>query len=450
VSVRSLRARLLAGATAALVVFLALAAVALDRAFVDSAREGVAGELRSHVYGVLAAAEPAAGSGLRMPAQLPEERLGRPASGLYAWIVDARGATAWQSDSLLGAPPTAAPLSPGRSEFGEAKVAGTPALLYRYGFAFETEGNAGQSFTAAVALDRTGFDARVRAFRSTLAAWLGGAVLVLVVVLVAGLHWSLRPLRAVADEIRQIEEGRRARLEGDYPRELRAMTDNLNALIAQQARQHARFRDSLGDLAHSLKTPLAVMRAALEGAPSPNPAMAEQLDRMHEIVEHQLRRAGAAGQPVFAAAVPVAATVERVAGALRKLYASRGIVFETAIDEDCLFRGDPGDLTEIVGNLLDNAGKWATRRVDVAVESLPGGGARHPGMRITVSDDGPGFAPDVNDATIARGVRADGRVPGQGIGLAVVRDIMALYRGQLQVANRPGGGACVSVEFPPS
>jgi len=446
----SLRTRLLAGAAVALVAFLGLAALALDRAFAESVRAGIAGELRSHVYGLLAAAEPAPGGGVRMPDRLPEERLERAASGLYAWITDGSGHPAWQSASLLGDAPATAPLAPGQGEFAPARVANVPVFLFRFGFAFEQPGGADASYTASVAVDQSGYTARRRAFRHTMGAWLGGAAVLLVGVLVAGLHWSLRPLRAVAGEISQIERGERERLAGEYPVELRALTDNLNALLDQRARQQARYRDSLGDLAHSLKTPLAVLRASLDETGPGRPGLLEQVDRMHQIVEHQLRRASAAGRPALSAPVPVAESVARIVRAVQKVHAARGLTFEIAVTPGSLFHGDPGDLTEVLGNLLDNAGKWARGQVIVYAEPVAAHGAQRSGLRLTVIDDGPGFAPGMAEEHIARGVRADHAVPGQGIGLAVVRDIVQLYGGLVRLEAGTAGGAAVVVEFPPA
>jgi two-component system sensor histidine kinase PhoQ len=261
------------------------------------------------------------------------------------------------------------------------------------------------------------------------------------------MHWGLKPLRRVAAELAAMERGAADRIRGDYPQELAALTDNLNALLAHERARRKRLDDALGDLAHSLKTPLSVIRNALEegGIPPGRAALLEeQAERMGRIVEHQLQRAGAGtgAGPVLATAVPVAATAERLGASLAKVYRDKGIGFSVEGETDVVFRGTEGDLMELLGNLLDNAFKWANAQVRVRVQK--------PGNRleILVEDDGPGVAPEQAGRLLARGARGDEAIPGHGIGLAVARDICEAYGGTLTIVRSLLGGAAIRVELP--
>jgi two-component system sensor histidine kinase PhoQ len=259
------------------------------------------------------------------------------------------------------------------------------------------------------------------------------------------LRWGLSPLRRVADELTRLEQGEQERIAGDYPTEVQRLTGNLNALLARERAQRKRYRDALADLAHSLKTPLALLRAGLReqarGA-APARALDEQVDHMDRIIAYQLQRASTAGRSRLSAPQPVRPVIERMLAALAKVYADKPIAAQVDVDAAVRFRGDEGDLTELLGNLLDNAFKWARARVRVSVDTSRGR------LVLAVEDDGPGIAPDEAQRMLERGVRADQSMPGQGIGLAVVRDIVEAYEGELRIERSSLGGACVKLVLP--
>jgi two-component system sensor histidine kinase PhoQ len=291
-------------------------------------------------------------------------------------------------------------------------------------------------------------DTQIRRFRGNLWGWLGGAAALLLVVQTLILRWSLAPLRQVANDLRAIESGLAQRLRGDYPRELRQLTDNLNALLESAESHLGRYRDSLGNLAHSLKTPLAVLRGALEGASDDaglRRVAHEQLDTMKQLVDYQLQRAAASGRVSLATPVAVRPVVDKVIAALDKVYVEKGIGATVDIDPAIVFHGDTGDLTEMLGNLLDNAYKWGRHRVRVRATRLEGSA---PGLELVVDDDGPGIPEDLRARVLERGGRGDRQVPGHGLGLAMVADTVALYRGTLRIENKPGGGLAVTARFP--
>src|SRR5438874_2595549 len=265
--------------------------------------------------------------------------------------------------------------------------------------------------------------------------------------LAALLHWVLAPVRRMEREIHEVEEGRCETLGAGYPRELSGVATNLNALLLGERKRVTRYRDTLGNLAHSLKTPLAVMRASLSGGAPAGPVGAE-IDRMSGIIEHQLKRAAASGGALLGQApVEVAQVASELRGTLLKVYAGKDLSLELAIAPAALFVGDRGDLTELLGNLLDNACKWCRGRVRLTARSDESAGPRER-LSLIVEDDGPGISAEDRARVLERGVRADQNVPGHGLGLAMVHDTVDLYGGQLAIDASPLGGARISLRLP--
>jgi two-component system sensor histidine kinase PhoQ len=285
---------------------------------------------------------------------------------------------------------------------------------------------------------------QVEVYRHTLLTWLGALAAVLLLLLLAVLRWSLAPLRKVAADLARVEHGAQERLDRNYPVELSGLTASLNNFIDAERDRVVRYRNTLSDLAHSLKTPLAVMRSQLEiggGGEELRWTVLEQVGRMDEIVAYQLSRAATSGHQTFAAPLLIEPYAEEIVRSLEKVYASRGVLCEFEIDPGARFHGDQGDLMELLGNLLENAFKWAKRRVVLHARVLPAG-VRRAGLEFAVEDDGPGIAEDKVEHLLQRGVRGDERVQGHGIGLAIVQDIVKAYRGEVNVGRSPQlGGA---------
>jgi two-component system sensor histidine kinase PhoQ len=214
-----------------------------------------------------------------------------------------------------------------------------------------------------------------------------------------------------------------------------------------------RQRNTLADLAHSLKTPLAVLRTRLDSGADGEDLREElgnQLRRMNDLVGYQLTRAASGGHKLFAAPVAIEPHAEQIVRGLEKIYAAKGVICEFEIDPDARFHGEPGDLQELLGNLLENAFKWAHSRVLLTIRSGATAPNRRPGLLIAVDDDGPGIRPEQVAVVLQRGVRGDERVQGHGIGLAIVQDIVRSYRGELEVVTSPElGGARFEVQLPP-
>jgi two-component system sensor histidine kinase PhoQ len=426
--------------------FLGATGAALDFGYRESARAAARDRLQAELNLLVGAADPDGDLGLTLPAVLPDPRLASPGSGVYAEVVDAEGGAVWRSWSLLGVEiPFPPPPDPGHPVFASTRTPdGVDLLVASLSVAWEVAPGQDETFTFRVAEARAVLDAQVGRFRQTLWGWLAAAAAALLAVQGVVLRWGLKPLRRVAGELEEVEAGRRTHLGGPYPPELRPLTQRLNALVEQAQARLDRHRGALADLAHSLKTPLSVLRGAVaaDSDAGLREAVQQQVERMDQVVAYQLHRAATSGRISLSAPVPVAPAVERVVATVTKVHAARPVAFEVHLADGLRFRGEEGDLLEVLGNLIDNAAKWARSRV--RVEAV--GGA---GLVLSVEDDGPGIPAAALPGLLRRGARADPATPGHGIGLAVVRDIVeGAYGGRLVVANRAEGGLRAEARFP--
>ena len=434
----SLQTRLLWAASLALAAFLGVTGYALEQAFTKSALQSTRERLRSYVLSYIAGSDMNVRGTLILPEVPPEPQFDRPQSGLYAGVTGPD--YDWRSTSTLGRQiPFDIQLEPGRTQFDgpiETNIGG----VYRYaqGVAWEIGGGKEVKMTFFVAQSETALKRQVNVFRRTLFFHLGSAAAVLLLVQVLMLRWSLRPLRQVANDLGRVERGERDSLPDRYPRELSPLTSSINDVINNEREQRTRYRNTLGDLAHSLKTPLAVIRGQLDATSAGDDTrttIAEQVQRMDDLVAYQLARAAASGHATFSAPIEIEKHAEAIVTGLEKVYAARGILCEFEIDAQARFYGETGDLLELLGNLLENAFKWAKGRVVLQVVRLNPAGTRRPGLDICVDDDGPGIPDDKVETLLKRGVRGDERVQGHGIGLSIVQDIVKAYNGSLKVSR---------------
>jgi two-component system sensor histidine kinase PhoQ len=446
----SLNARLLLAASVVLVSFLGLTGLTLDRAFRNSAEAAFQDRLQGYIYALLAAADLQPDGRLQVSEELPEPRLTQAGSGLYARITSHR--EYWQSPSMLGVSiPLPEALPPGTRAFSHTTNAeGVPFLTLAYGVSYVGRNRAQHRYTFSVTESLDSLYAQVQGFRRSLWGWLGAAALVLMAVQGSILRWSLAPLRRAEQDLVAIERGERTELGGRYPRELQGLTRNLNALLHRDRERVERYRQALGELAHSLKTPLAVVRGtARTPCHELLPVLEQQISRMTQIVDYQLQRAAASGRSTLAAPIPVSEPTRQVVESLAKVYADKGVTCEVQVAPDAIFHGAEGDLLEILGNLLDNAYKWCRQRVRVGAEPLKQATSAHrTGLRLWVEDDGPGLSPQRKREVLSRHVQADASTPSYGIGLKVVQDIVELYGGRLGIARSPLGGAQVEIVLP--
>ncbi len=433
----SIRVRLIAAAALVLVAFMAATGWALQSAHEDSVLAAHYARLQGTVYLVLAGAEVDADGRLQMPREFAEPRLSLPGSGLYASVLHVPSGRAWQSASAVGmSPPFRRDAQVGQWHYDLVGSSAGAFLSASYGVSW-----AGPSGSVPLVLsvleNRASFDREAGAFRRTLWAWLGAAGALLLLSQTLLLQWGLRPLRKVSQEVARIERGEQAAVEGDYPDEIAGLTGNLNTLIRQERVRQTRYKEALSFLAHSLKTPLAVLRSALAQPDSLHTTVEQQVLRMDHIVEHQLGRAAASGAARFAPQLELAPVATRIRDSLAKVHGERHLQFDIQCPAGLRWRMDEGDAFELLGNLMDNAAKWARERV--AVRIWQEGST----LRVRVDDDGAGFA-NTGDI-LGLHVRGDEQVPGHGVGLAVVNELVASHDGQLQLARSDWGGGRVDL-----
>ncbi len=449
----SLQARALGLATLVLAGFLAGTAWMLDQAFHDSAEAAMRDGLHGYAETLAAAFEKDHLSGFEHLPDTLAEKLTEPGSGLYAILTRrSDGVRVWRSESTkrFDIP------WPSLAEFWTAQLnpVDLPGgkSLYILSVNLRVHKPRSRLSTAYVlqlaeTLDdrESYYYGRVRQVRVRLWRWFGATAAALLLLQALVLRRSFAPLRRVAADLREIELGRKDRLNGRYPRELHGLTVNLNALLDQADTHLARYRDALGDLAHSLKTPLAVLRGTLveaEDARAGKVAATEQIDRMARIIEYQLKRAAASGRSHLAQPVDVSEKLGMVESALKKVYAEKSIEFTNQVPSGLVFRGDEGDLLEILGNLMDNACKWCGSRVSVTAKI-----DRDGYLHLIVDDDGMGIPPQLCERLLERGERADPSTPGHGLGLAIVRSVASTYGGGLTVGPSPWGGASMRLRL---
>jgi two-component system sensor histidine kinase PhoQ len=450
----SLSSRLLISVSVLLLFFFGATIAVLDRAFTEAGEQARQDILDGHLIALLAAAEPDDSGRLVMPDRLREPRFERVGSGLYAELRQLDGTVLWRSRSALGLEvPVGAELQLGDHLFARESLAdGTPLLTLSLAVDWEIDEGDSQPYVFKVAESLDGFNAQIAGFRGQLFGWFAAVALTMLLAFSMLLRGLLKPLRKIETEITEIEEGDRVSLSSEFPTELTGVARNMNLLIDSERARSDRYRYTLDNLAHSLKTPLAAMRALLGDRANGDFAKRynEQIDRMDEIVRYQLRKpATSEAQNLVLTPVSVDKEVARLIEGLSKVYHDKRPAIEVRIDKDVQFRGDTGDFLELAGNLLDNACKWCDRKVRIVVVPSVSASAVASGMVLTVSDDGPGIPKEAAAALLQRGMRLDESTPGHGIGLAVVKDIARSYGGHLSIDESDLGGAEITVSIPP-
>ena len=445
----SLRKRLLLAATIILVTFLGLAGIALDRAFISSAKVSLKNQLRTQTFALLSVLEVNQDGSVLIPTQLPEARLMVPNSGLYAFIINPQNRVIWQSGSSLGVRLTGLEKEElGSEAFTQSGSQLSSPFRYSFSVSWETENSVEHEFTLVMVEASDHFITFVAEHRQKIILWLGLVGVFLLILQMLALNWSLSPLVKVSDELDQIEHARQNKILGKYPDEIAQLSERINLFIANERKNLERYRNTLGDLAHSLKTPLAVVKGLAESDSKIDHAELDRyVDRMSNIVEYQLKRAASSRISLVQKLVPVEDVYFRIEESLNKVYATKRIALSGNVATGLKFYGDESDLYELLGNILDNACKWAKSRVRFTADPILGKEGGVKGVLIHVEDDGIGIADAVRDLVMHRGVRADQQVDGHGIGLAVSREIVDRYNGKLEVERGELGGALIRIQL---
>jgi signal transduction histidine kinase len=303
-------------------------------------------------------------------------------------------------------------------------------------------------YLIVVAGDPQEIDDEMRAFDRALVVTFGTLAAVLLLITMFQVRFGLAPLKRISEALAAIRAGTAERLEGRFPVEIAPLARETNALLEANREIVERARTHVGNLAHALKTPLSVVVNEAAGRDEPLAAkVAEQANIMRDQIARHLERARlAAGLKVVGGITSVVPVVTALTRTMEKIHQSRGIAIDLDAPADVRFHGERQDLEEMVGNLVDNACKWAQMRVSVEVVAERYDGA--PTVRIIIDDDGPGLSPAQREQVARRGRRLDETKPGSGLGLSIVLELAALYGGNLQLGNAPIGGLRAELMLP--
>lgn len=441
----SLNQRILSSAFVVLILFVVGTAITLDRAFQDNALAAMQDRMLGKLYLLMGDAEVDVEGNLTMPEEFPGfPQISQLYSGTAAFITDGTQKIVWQS---LSAPYfSALPINgqmTNQQQFERLMQNDIPYFLYRYPIQWETEAG-DYPFIFHLLMDSTLFDNQLNQYENTLWSWLAVIALLLLIVQAVALRWGLSPLRKVVGELNRIEAGQQENLGGSYPVELSKLTNNINSLIHHERKHQERYRNALADLAHSLKTPLAILQGAIKTETDShqlNLLIAQQIERMDNIVQYQLRRAATIGKLPGARLIRLQPVIEKIVKAVSRAHYSKQPRITIEVDSTLSLQIDESDLLELLGNLIDNAFKWCRERVTIT--------AHHEQDKIVIkiSDDGPDIPATEAGKILQRGVRVDSSVPGHGIGLAIVQDILQANGGRLTIESAEAAGKSFVISF---
>ncbi|WP_421134186.1 ATP-binding protein [Alteromonas sp. A079] len=438
----SLRIRSILLAVVLLALFAPFTIFILDGAYTKSLTQAKMSELRLMNLGLLSAFE-LDGDVPYMPEVLYEEQLNLPGSG-YIGVIVFRDTVIWQSASALEYTLKAPSL---RVDVGNElfldnyeTTIGDADDFFVYAFTAEfASSNQFEPVHFYILNDKEQFSAERETFVNTAWQWIATLCVVLLIFIIVGISLVLAPVRKLINEIAHAASGNKNQLEARYPVEFDSLKRAINNLLTSEAEQRSRYKNSLGDLAHSLKTPLA---AAMGTNALPFEAT-ESLTQIDNIIQRQLKRASA-GKSGWQASITVWPLLMKLADAMDKVYGNKHLTISLDGNENAAFKGDQTDFMELCGNILDNACKAAKSLVNInVVEDTEW-------LIISIEDDGPGIPENERNALLARGARLDTYAEGQGIGMAIVSDLVAIYEGKLHIEKSHLGGARIQIKLPNS
>jgi signal transduction histidine kinase len=448
----SLAFRLVASAAAWTLVVVPVAAILLLSLYRHAVERSFDARLNVYLTSLVASTTAEGGGAPKAPANLGEPVFTIPFSGWY-WQIKPLTEAAhplFVSDSLLDqqlALPSQNGIPPDQNLTRHAYASGPQTQRLRV---VEREirpaGPQSAPYSYAVAGDAGEIDRDLGEFRTMLVTALAALGLGLVVATLFQVRFGLAPLRAIRHDLASIRSGAAERLEGQLPDEIRPLQHELNALIQSNREIVERARTHVGNLAHALKTPLSVITNEARENDGPFGAkVVEQAEIMRTQISHHLDRARVAAR---SGAIGDTTEVEGVLKALKRtldrIHGGRGLELSVSASPGLKFQGEKQDLEEMVGNLLDNACKWAKARVRLSAEHGAGG----PNFTVLVDDDGPGLTAEERAKAVKRGQRLDETKPGSGLGLSIVADLAHLYKGHFALEASPEGGLRARLDLP--
>ena len=428
----------------ALVVFAVMltSVVIFDIVYRNELKQSVYERLKLHIFTLLSVAE-FDGANVTLPDISYHPQLNTADSGLWA-AVFSQGVNQrmlWRSLSIEQLP-SEPPLSDniGHWHFDETTVKGSHFFTASFKVGLENNKQSAV-FNVVVAEDKNTLNESIQNFRFWLLISFIGFTAILLISQIIALRLSFKPIKFLEQEISDLDIGKKDLVSQEYPNELAGVTTKLNGLIKKERDQRNRYRTSMSDLAHSLKTPMAVIHAEISHYQD-NATLKNAINRIDNSIEYQLRRAVIGGHNIVSAGVKLFDIIQLIKEALDKIYIHKNINLNIEIPSDSQFMGDENDLMEIMGNLMDNAYKFAKNKILVSASLTS------KELIISIEDDGEGLNETAQSTIFNRGERMDEKQLGQGIGLAVVADIVNSYEGKITTGASALGGALFMIHFP--
>ncbi len=430
-----------------LAVFMILTAIALEKAVVRRALQAEKAKMQVLIYSLLAAVDRNR-TGLSITIaneRLFESSLITRNSGLYAMLYDSNGDEIWRSQSMVIRFPKVNKIESGDWQFSAPAFGGKPYFRLLFAIQWPNVNDKLIRYDVVVWQEATEYFRRLDRFRQTLWTWLIVTTLVLLIVMYLVMMWSLRPLKKVGLEIKAIEDRKQSGFELNYPLEITPLTENLNILLNQEQYQRQRYRNAMDDLAHSLKTPLAVLSGLAESGKKDAvdlETLREQVDRMNQIVSYQLQKASNVAGAKINKPINMVQIIKKILSALDKVYREKSVGVVSEMPPSIMLRMDESDCLEVIGNLLDNAFKYCRSQVVIRAAMLD-----KSQMDLRIDDDGRGLDQEEVQKILSRGTRLDQSSEGQGIGLAVVTEIARSYAIEMNFDRSELGGLRVRLIF---
>ncbi len=457
--INSLVGRFIFASLILLPLFIFLSGTFISNAFEHSQIKAEQEKLQAQIYLLLSLTE-VENKKVTLPEALTEPRFNQQGSGLYGLIYDSSGSELWRSpsselfnQSLYN---TESIFETGKKELSQLNINDNQTLnRFSYDIEWIDDNNHILPLRFLVANDNSALKAELASYQKRLWQWLGLMGMLLMIAQILIMRWGLQPLKRLSTELTELQENKIQALSNNYPKEIQPVTKNFNGILDYEKQQRERYRNTMADLAHSLKTPLAVIQSQIDTENKKNLSIHEQVDRINQIISHQLKRAVIrVNQNALVShtdKISVKAMLNRLIKILDKVYTDKHIQFNNLVDNDIFFYGDEADLLEVLGNLLDNACKYGQDAVTITGHHETNENDKRSLLVIGISNNGPGIPEQLQKTLLKRGARGDTAQAGQGIGLSVAVDIISSYGGGLSVKNNPApphqDGACFYIHF---
>ena len=440
----SINSRIIIGAITLVGCFMLITAYSLGKTFQKSTYATLEERLTGQIYLLMADRELNPAHLEEFPQALSVDIIQIMDAKLSAFITQADGNILWQSkNNAAHFTPSIIKLEHGEKQFKYYEKNGTAYISLSIVIFWDSEH---KQFPLIYHIndDLTHINQQINTYKNELWMQVILMSIILLVSLFMILRWGLKPLREVEEEIKAVEQGKQDLLENIYPKELTPLTQNINQLIQFERQQQLRYRNALGDLAHSLKTTLAIVKNQSIDTHNQQNSLDDinnTIQKMNSIIEYQLQRAATASPSSHIQYLKLFPISRSLINSMKKIYHNKSIDFAVNISEDLQFKIDEGDFMELIGNLLDNASKWCQSKVRLSIINS------QQQLSIQVSDDGPGIQSEIIDDISQRGFRADQITPGHGIGLSIVKDIVNSYKGTIDFSSSLNTGLKVDIHF---